>query len=396
MKTLIKIFDESPILNFLSAYILQPEQVIFIGSKRLARASVRTRIERSVKALLMETRVRYYPVDITDFNAILKTLRRITRQYPDCGIDLTGGNDILQAAVGMHSGEFHTPLFFCDLYQNKLINVYRCPEVSNHSIDVSLNCAQMITLAGGMIFGHGHISQESLSEEGCSDILKVWDIVRKYHATWSKQAEFFQAANRYVTEYDQQGSSDKLIVYHIEKRQKGKNDTTCQMNIMNTLEAAGILEILEDADGLISFRYKNQQIKKCLSDAGIWLELYTYLTAIELGIFSDAQLSLMIDWNGIIDEPNNVNNELDVTLVRGYRLIFISCKMGTPTVAAVNEIKTLTEKFGGRYAKAVLVTMSDMAKLTPVTYRRALESGVTVIDRRILNSGRLGEELLKL
>ena len=168
------------------------------------------------------------------------------------------------------------------------------------------------------------------------------------------------------------------------------------MNIMNTLEAAGILEILEDADGLISFRYKNQQIKKCLNDAGIWLELYTYLTAIELGIFSDAQLSLMIDWNGIIDEPNNVNNELDVTLVRGYRLIFISCKMGTPTVAAVNEIKTLTEKFGGRYAKAVLVTMSDMAKLTPVTYRRALESGVTVIDRRILNSGRLGEELLKL
>ena len=104
----------------------------------------------------------------------------------------------------------------------------------------------------------------------------------------------------------------------------------------------------------------------------------------------------MIDWNGIIDEPNNVNNELDVTLVRGYRMIFISCKMGTPTVAAVNEIRTLTEKFGGRYAKAVLVTMADMAKQAPVTYRRAMESGVTVIDRRTLMSGKLGEALMKL
>ena len=269
MKTLIKIFDESPILNYLSAYILKPERVIFIGGRHIARSSVRSSIERSVKALQIDTHVKYYSVNVTDFEEILKTLRRITKQFPECAIDLTGGNDILHAAVGMHSGEFQTPLFYCDLFQNRMIDIFRCPEVEGRSIDVRLNCAQMITLAGGMIIGHGHISQESLSDEACQDILKVWDIVRKYRATWSKQAEFFQAANRYIMESDQRTSSDKLFVYHIEMQQKGKNNTTCHLGIMKTLEEAGILEILENADRRITFRYKNQQIKKCLSDAGI-------------------------------------------------------------------------------------------------------------------------------
>ena len=70
---------------------------------------------------------------------------------------------------------------------------------------------------------------------------------------------------------------------------------------------------------------------------GIWLELYTYLTAKKSGAFDDVQISVVVDWDGK-PEANNLLNEIDVTATRGLRPLFVSCKIGTLNPAHINEI----------------------------------------------------------
>ena len=46
----------------------------------------------------------------------------------------------------------------------------------------------------------------------------------------------------------------------------------------------------------------------------------------------------------------------------------------------LNEIETLTGRFGTRYAVPVLVTPGNLEREAPGVFRRALEMGIFVID----------------
>ena len=76
-----------------------------------------------------------------------------------------------------------------------------------------------------------------------------------------------------------------------------------------------------------------------------------------MGIFTDAQLSVTVDWNGDVTERFNTYNELDIMLTCGITPVFISCKMSAPSVAAINEIKTLQNKRNEFVLLDVLLTL---------------------------------------
>ena len=130
----------------------------------------------------------------------------------------------------------------------------------------------------------------------------------------------------------------------------------------------------------VSFRYKNETIKKLLNDFGVWLELFIYKKALDSNKFDNVDMSVIFDWNNVENEREDVLNEIDVMITKGATPVFVSCKSGSVSTSALNEIKTLTERFGGNYAKAVLVTAEEFSKYSPKTYRRALEMGIKVIE----------------
>ena len=132
-----------------------------------------------------------------------------------------------------------------------------------------------------------------------------------------------------------------------------------------------------------------------MKDPGVWLELYTCQTALQSGAFDDVQISVVVDWNGIPEE-NNLLNEIDVSLTRGLRPVFISCKIGTLTQAYVNEIYVLCKRFGGYMARPVIVTMTTPRGDSPALMKRAESLGVTIIDRNDIEAGRLLDMLCEL
>ena len=399
METLIEIYDNSPIFNVYAAAVLKPKRVVFIGGRRMTRDTVKNRLSGFFAAIGLDIEIEYCSVMLSDFDAVVNRLRKLIKKYPDCAIDLTGGTETVIAAAGLLSCELGAKLFCENPRDLSFINVHNCPELDNYSADINLSIGQVIKMAGGLVTGHGHISNETITPEFESDILLVWKTVKRYRKLWSEQTAFFQRAakQRSETSYGEYEQSEKhLYVDNVPINSGRSSNSTCSLNIMRSLEKDRIIEKLRVSGDRVSFKYKNSMIKKCLSDAGIWLEMYGFVTARKTGIFSDAQLSVTIDWNGDLTERFNTYNEIDIMLTHGIVPIFISCKMSAPSVAAINEIRTLTDRFGGQKAKAVILTMADMPKDAPYALQRAFDCGVKIIDRNTISHDKLGNALTKL
>lgn len=165
---------------------------------------------------------------------------------------------------------------------------------------------------------------------------------------------------------------------------------------MRKIENTGMIKNLEVYGSRIRFEYESPMVKRWLNDVGIWLELYTYITAMRMNFFDSAQVSVVVDWDGKVDESINTINEIDVILCKGITPIFISCKVGNPSGTALNEILVLTQRFGGETAKPVLVTASDFSKESPSMYQRAKDLGVYVIERDDIASGKMEKRLIEI
>ena len=168
----------------------------------------------------------------------------------------------------------------------------------------------------------------------------------------------------------------------------------CDVELLEQLEENGLIYSLSVDENKVHFRFRNHVVRQCLTDTGIWLELYVYKEALECGCFDDVQISVVVDWNGIANESINTINEIDVVLTRGITPIFISCKYSVPSTTALNEIKTLTDLFGGGYARGVLVTLSDLAEISPATYQRAEDMNIDIIQDEDFERGNVASRLI--
>ena len=132
----------------------------------------------------------------------------------------------------------------------------------------------------------------------------------------------------------------------------------------------------------VSFRFRDAQIRIWLRDVGSVLELYIYKACLDTGLFQDVITSAVVDWDGS-GRQNAVTNELDVMCTRGITPVFISCKTCDVKTEALNELAILRDRFGGKIAKAAIVTAE---KGGAAMRNRASELGIDVFDLDDLNN----------
>ena len=126
-----------------------------------------------------------------------------------------------------------------------------------------------------------------------------------------------------------------------------------------------------------SFAYKSEFVKSCLCDSGSVLEQYTFLQEQDNAGNVDCRVGVHIDWDGMIhtEKSKDVLNEIDVLSMYGNVPVFISCKGGSVDQNALYELDAVTSRFGGKYAKKVLVVSKPLSKGHTL---RAEEMGIEV------------------
>ncbi len=388
MRTLIELYDERPLENVLGVEVFRPERVVYVCPKRIFRDKLPQRRLRDYFAHRgQKVELEFVKADVYHADAILKTLRRIAAENPDCAVDITGGTDAVLYAAGLLGAESGVPAFTYSRRKNCFFNIRNAEYADGLPCEVVYSVEDCFRMAGGAV-RLGRVDNELLPAYG-ADVEPFFRLFLKHRRNWVKIVGYIQRLS--PTEAEGEQSLTARGPYSVKGERGSMIDAPEEA--LRDLERMGFLrELSMDRETGVRFVFRDGQIRQWLRDVGSVLELYTWKTCRDTGLFDDVRLSAVVDWEGS-GTRDAVSNELDVMCTRGVTPVFLSCKTNELKTEALNELAILRDRFGGGIAKAAVIT----AERAGIPLRnRAAELQIRVIDLDDLEAGRLAKSIRKL
>jgi hypothetical protein len=407
--TIVEFYDSDPIENAVSLLLEGAEKIIYIGynSKQLKRVIEDYSEIASNKGILVEFDSK--TANRNDLLSITTVLENIVEAEKECVFDLSGGDDLYLVAAGIvyERNKDKVQLHRFNVRNGKLSDCDADGNILKTSFkELSLN--EIIKCSGGRII---YDTEEPLAThiwnftpDFVSDVEVLWGICTKNNRYWNMMISSIGQNTVY--------KNDDLLSIEINYNalenslnNKGVNDNYIK-DFFKKLSSCGFIKDLVITEHTLSYKYKNNDIKECLSKAGLLLELFIMIKATALknedgsSYYTDALTGVMIDWNDEeIEDRRPVRNEIDVLLVKGLVPVFVSCKNGEVEVDELYKLSTVANRFGGKCAKKVIVAPSidEMGKKAEYIAERANEMGIKIIkDFDEFTDGKLNSVLKNL
>lgn len=394
---IVEFFSQTPIENMVSTLANSPERVIFLGEyKKMKRYDpVFRRFLESVGNT--RTQLEYRNIRIRDLSGIVEALEQIVQEYPGCHFDITGGEPLAVAAMGILCERYRGQGVELHQYNVRTGRVYDCDlngrAVSGQLPDLTVE--QNIILHGGSVVSweqreNGTFAWD-MDENFLDDICTMWEICRVNCGRWNRQITLLDDMQRFNTEQE-----DELrLSAPISVLQQYLTERRVPMDlkaVYDKLEKAGLLLDVRREENTFSLRFKNAQIRRVLTKAGTILELITYAAARKIEskngepCYTDAMTGVFIDWDAVVHEEEDrevdTQNEIDVVLMKGLIPVFVSCKNGAVEEEELYKLNTVAERFGSKFARKVLVgtTLGRGGRSKRYLLERAEDMGIKVIE----------------
>ena len=396
--TLVEFYDKSPIENVVSGLILKPGRIIYLGSNRERMERQMTRYQQLFEQRHIASELQCLTINKNNFPQIQKTIYDIALKNPECAIDLTGGDELSLVAVGAVAKSLegqHISFHRVNIRTRKVIELFG-PDPNEGSLSgPSLSVRENIALYGGTVVcetereGATHIWD--WSEDFCRDVGKMWEICKINFGVWNAQITDLvslahnDGLNVRISDIDGHSLND-------EPNGHARGKAPWNNRLFSGLACEKLILNYRYEEGGVSFTYKNEQVKRCLTKAGQILELKTYLLTLGLAsedggaLINDAMTGVYIDWDSVVHQNggsvHDTENEIDVLAMKGLIPYFISCKNGMVADDELYKLNTVAERFGGEYAKKVLVaTYIDKNKDGLRAFRqRARDMNIELLD----------------
>lgn len=383
--TVIEFFDrESAIENIISTLLCEPQKVVFIGNspKMMKKSIERYKAVAYGRGLEVEFEAKSVPKN--NLTAAVDVIEETISQNKDCVVDLSGGNDLCLVALGTVYAKHRdsVKLHRFNLSDGSMVDC-DCDGVVCDSKPMKLSINECILLYGGRIKCGGKTAYEwNFSEDFKNDIRLMWSLCRKNPTEWNTRIKLL---NKLCSEY----SAENSLFYSFESGRLKKYTEKAEEGLIDTLRSLANLKIINRfvSDGsAVEFAFKNEQVKRALSKSGQVLELVVTAAALESTdkngkrVYDEVLTGVEIDWE---DEKSAVSNEIDVLLMRGITPVFVSCKNGAVSSDELYKLSTVAKKFGGRFAKKVLVAteLEKLGSKEGYIKARAESLGIKIIDK---------------
>ena len=332
MNVVFEFLSEEPIENLITSMRFKIGKAVYFGYHDTIE-KLNDSTTNFLKKYCDGEQAVFHAMSRSDVQSMTKTMRQAIEYEKSQGnstyFDMTGGEEAILIAFGLLAGEYDTPMHAFDIEKNKLS---RLEEGSSRSItdceprEFDLDLDKYVEMHGGRINYNLHKASKNIDDPEFSEV----------NCDLEKTESLLRSANNRLNT--------------LEKFNR----------IMDRLGAEGLLQDLRHSDGVYSFRYKDKAVRDCLRDGGSTLELYVYKR--EQADSDDCKVGVHLDWDGVLHYSPGIDvlNEIDVLTLKGNIPTFISCKTGkmgpSNTLHALYELQTVAERFGGKYAKKVLVT----------------------------------------
>ncbi|MBE7027403.1 MAG: hypothetical protein E7407_00030 [Ruminococcaceae bacterium] len=384
IKTIIELFDECQIENVIATLRFLPQKVIFVGYGEVMKEKKINDLKRFFNTLDLKTELEFQFADRYNYNDIIKILNSILDNNKNCCFDLTGGKELIIAAMGEISAQRNVPMVQFNVKTGKMVCI-RGRGYIDKEYKSSMSVSQNVILNGGVIAKKKEDGLKwDLTEDFRRDIEAIWRINKRDNSAWNKFSRAVAKINKETQQDDLQFRINVSSLDNIQKRELLNEE------ILDELKREGLILNYRLKDGYLTFAVKNKQVIRCIIKAGNILELYTYMVATELAeeqnFYDDIQMGVKVDWDGIengrFSETKDTTNEIDIFIMRDLVPVFVSCKNGEVDKEALYELNTVAEKFGGEYARKVLIaTFLSRDKLKKdFLIQRAKDMNIEVID----------------
>ena len=396
--TIIEFFDkESHIDNIVSTLLCKPEKVIFIGdgARRMNRCIEKYKSVAESRGLdvTFETK----NVNRNSLMSIVGAIEDVIDENEDCIIDLSGGEDLFLVAVGIVYGEDADRIKLHRFnFSNGSMTDCDSDGILCASEPMEMTVEEAVTINGGRIVFDDEKSNGTedwdFTEDFIDDVYVMWSICRKNPSRWNAM---ITTLDRYLALRPESEAECLSVYVNIEEatitlRDKGEKFVVFN-DIFKKLSSLNVISNFRYDDTSFSFDFKNRQVMKCLTKAGQVLELLIAIMAVESDtddgtpFYNDVMTGVSIDWDGEIhpDFEPDIENEIDVILMKGMIPVFISCKNGAITIDELYKLSVVAERFGGKYVRKVLVA-TELEKMgIKETYikARADAMGIRILDR---------------
>ena len=374
--TLVEFFSEKTIDNVLGAFAFMPQSLIFLIDSGQHEAEIQA-TRKALERRLPNIKVGFYPTRDSQLDSIRKALEALYREHPDCIFDFTGGAEPMLLAAYAFAFRNDAPMLHINMESHALINIHKCEDLVQNFVFPQLTLEDHLNMNGTFLAGYGYKAPD---DKWAGNIRKFCDLVLENQPKWKEQCLFLQmAAAR---------ARDLYVDTGLEFRTADGVPVRGDGEYLLRLAETGMLEDTKLENGRLRFRFPNQEIKHCLCDSGVWLELHTYLLLKESGRFSDVRLSVRIGWGQAEKQTSGTAyNEIDIIACSGITPLFISCKSGLPNPGSMNEILVYARKFGGARAKAAMVTSAEISNGFVGLRKRAADLGTVIVDESDIKEG---------
>lgn len=382
--TIIESFEKAPIDNIISALESHADKIIFLGNYKIMQKSAAI-YKNLLKNKGISSEIVLYDIKRNDLDSILETLTSIVESESDCIFDITGGEDLVLLAFGIIYERYKDTKSI----QLKRFNI--------REEDYPLNVKELVSLYGGIVIPE---EPQPMIENALEEVNKIWNLARKNSSRWNRTHSYFKELER-----KGERSHNELEMYLNLSEVKKKivnydvkfHDTA---NFLKDLAKSNLMLDVKIKEDILSYKYKNPFIKRCLEKAGDALEMKAYCEALALTVngqpyFNDCYVSVNIDWDGVIhsleDHWKDTTNEIDLILMKGLTPIFISCKNGKIGEEELYKLNTVAHRFGGKYAKKLLIATKlerESADARKSYMQRAKDMGIMLIS----NAGQFTKE----
>ena len=387
LQTLIELYDDRPIENVLASEVFRPARTVFLCPREVAQnKKAKETLTRYFRHCGLDTELVFLESSLYYADKVARQLRSVIETYPDCVVDITGGTDAALFACGSVSAELGIPAFTYSRRNNCFYDIQSAPFADQLPCTLRHTVEDCFLMAGGAL-RPGRVDNGILSQYA-DRFEPFFRLYLAHRAEWTKAINYIQ-----VVSQSEHGAAPKLKIA-ADFTVKGERGTRVDapVNLLRELEEIGFLKDVSVSAERVSFTFRDTQVRTWLRDIGSVLELYIYKQCTDTGLFNDVVTSAVVDWESTVHR-DGVTNEIDVMAMRGILPVFISCKTCPIATEALNELAILRDRFGGKGAKALIVTTQ---RCRSVTLNRASELSIGVIDLDDLKNGSVRERLVKL
>lgn len=376
-KILVEFYDKENLENVFSLLSMTYDKVLFItfsDDKSNEAFENDEPLKRFIKRRAPHLEIGTVNVTEKKFTDIIDALSRAVNEKDAYDFDLTGGSEIVIAAIGHVVATSDNPNLSIHQYDIKTgSTVFRHPEyeiLKREQSAPKLSVPEIISLHGGKAAAERNELYPNVIKlrEG---ILKLFNAVKNCSKEWNTfcSIPFTEALNK-----------DKMVI--TKSVENGNYMNVCR-KIGDELEKAELITDIEiyKKNGRFYYEYTlncKKEERFLYEKSGNILEYYTYLAATECGAYTDVCVSVEVDIDGLITQDNtDTTNEIDVMASSGHVPFCISCKNKAAINEHLYEILAVSKNYCGKYAIPVVVSNANNL---PAIEKRAKAMGIVLID----------------